>query len=112
MVDDCSTDGTFEEVGRLFPEIQVIQNESNKGAAVSRNVGMQNTNQRSEFILSHEEMNKRFLKHIYLTSRNKIIFMRKHSYCFIFFICLYSVYLLFYIFKAIKYRQFSALKDL
>lgn len=243
VVDDCSTDGTAQGIRRLFPEVRILQNEKNEGAAVSRNIGMKNAADSAEYILlldsdviveidaieelvsgiegkkeygatmgkvyfdqnrkliqfagsyvdlytginhcegglddgrfdeqkeikgagavfmikkeiiskvglfdpvyriyyedadyslriiqagykilfvptakfyhrypllSKEAADRRFLKNIYLSSRNKIIFMRKHSKCFPLFILTYPIYPIFYIFKALKYSQYSTLGD-
>ena len=42
VVDDCSTDSTYEtvyEIAQEDPRIRVIRNETNRGAAASRNAG-------------------------------------------------------------------------
>lgn len=42
IVDDASTDGTFEEISQVFPQIKMIQNEKELFLAGSRNVGIKN----------------------------------------------------------------------
>jgi len=37
VVDDCSTDGTFDAVRNGFPEVDIVRNETNKGSIASRN---------------------------------------------------------------------------
>jgi len=62
-------------------------------------------------LLNEVDANKRWLSHAYLTSRNKLIFMKKHSKHLYLYYLLVPIYLSFYIFKAIKYRQFKAIKE-
>lgn len=40
VVDNCSTDGTPEIVGELFPEFKLIRNPENYGFAKANNIGM------------------------------------------------------------------------
>lgn len=54
---------------------------------------------------------RRWLGRAYLTARNKIIFMRKCSPYFLLFVLLYPVWFCLYTYQAIKYRDFSALKN-
>ncbi len=42
VVDDASTDGTYEEVRKKFPQIKVIRNEKELFLAGSRNIGIKN----------------------------------------------------------------------
>lgn len=42
VVDDASTDGTYEEIKRRFPQIRIIRNEKNLFLAGSRNKGIKN----------------------------------------------------------------------
>jgi GT2 family glycosyltransferase len=37
VVDDASTDGTFDQVRRNFPEVNLVRNEKNRGSIASRN---------------------------------------------------------------------------
>lgn len=37
VVDDASTDGTYDQVRRSFPEVDVCRNETNRGSIGSRN---------------------------------------------------------------------------
>ncbi|KKS42413.1 MAG: Glycosyl transferase family 2 [Candidatus Kuenenbacteria bacterium GW2011_GWA2_42_15] len=62
-------------------------------------------------ILDKKIATKKWLAHAYLTARNKIIFVRKHSPCFLVFVLIYPVYLLFYIFKAAQFRDLKAFKE-
>ncbi|WP_192022383.1 glycosyltransferase family 2 protein [Shewanella sp. WPAGA9] len=44
LIDDCSTDGTFEEVSNAYkdhPQITIIKNQVNSGAGYTRNHGLQ-----------------------------------------------------------------------
>jgi hypothetical protein len=40
VIDDCSTDGTFETISKLFPAVRVHRNNRRRLLAYSRNVGM------------------------------------------------------------------------
>ena len=62
-------------------------------------------------ILNKKAATKKWLGHAYLTARNKIIFMRKHSLCFLIFVLFYPVYLLLYTFRSLQYRDLNALKE-
>ena len=37
VVDDTSSDGTYETVRERFPEVEIVRNEVNKGSIASRN---------------------------------------------------------------------------
>jgi len=49
LVDNGSTDGVREEVNRLFPEVTVLRNEKNLGAAGGRNTGIEYALQHLDF---------------------------------------------------------------
>jgi len=62
-------------------------------------------------ILDKKQATRKWLGHSYLTARNKIIFMRKHSLCFPCFVFLYLFYLIGYTWKALQHRDFKALRE-
>ncbi|MEM2154944.1 MAG: glycosyltransferase [Candidatus Jordarchaeales archaeon] len=45
VVDGASTDGTCEEVRRLFPTVRVVRSERELYPAGSRNLGIRNANE-------------------------------------------------------------------
>lgn len=50
-----------------------------------------------------------WLDNAYLTARNKLIFMRKHSQNFSFFLLIYPIFPLFYLMTSMRYGRFDAL---
>lgn len=50
-----------------------------------------------------------WLDHAYLTARNKIIFMKKHSVSFPLFLIIYPIFPLFYLWTAVKHRRIDAI---
>lgn len=60
-------------------------------------------------LFDKEKGTKRWLLRSYWVSRNKIIFMRKHSKSFLFFMLIYPAYLALYTYKAIRYGDLKAL---
>ncbi|MEM3374835.1 MAG: glycosyltransferase family 2 protein [Candidatus Woesearchaeota archaeon] len=40
VVDDASTDGTYEEIKRKFPDVKIVRNEKNLMVSASRNIGI------------------------------------------------------------------------
>ncbi len=62
-------------------------------------------------ILDQKSNDARFLSHLYLSSRNKIIFMKKHAKSFLVFLLYFPIYPAFYTYKCIKYRDFKAFKN-
>jgi len=66
VVDDASTDGTYENLQRLFPEIKVIRNITEKLPSASRNAGLKST--RGDFIFLIDDDNV-----ITATSINELI---------------------------------------
>lgn len=44
VVDDASTDRTYEKIAELFPKIRIIRNERKRLVAASRNIGFRNSN--------------------------------------------------------------------
>lgn len=60
-------------------------------------------------LLNKKELKKRWLSRSYWTARNKIIFMRKHSRSFSFFMLLYPAWFLIYTYQAIRWRNLPAL---
>jgi len=55
VVDDASTDGTYEEVRKKFSEVKIIRNEKELFLAGSRNVGIRNA--KGEFIFLIDDDN-------------------------------------------------------
>jgi len=51
----------------------------------------------------------RWLSGAFRTARNKIIFMRKYSPCFLMFILFYPIYIIFYAYTSIVYKRLDAL---
>lgn len=62
-------------------------------------------------LLSKVQSKKRWLSRAYYASRNKIVFMKKHSPYFSIFVLLYPVWFIVYTFQALKYRNLNALKN-
>lgn len=60
-------------------------------------------------ILDKKSATNRWLSGAYYTARNKIIFMRKYSPCFLCFLLLYPAYLLFYTYQAVRFSRVDAL---
>lgn len=54
-------------------------------------------------IFSREEGKKRWFARAYWVARNKIIFMRKHSKCFPFFVLFYPFWVAVYTYQAVRY---------
>ena len=44
VVDDCSSDNTFQIISDRFSDIKIIRNEKNLGVAASRNIGIKKSN--------------------------------------------------------------------
>jgi len=55
VVDDASTDGTYEEIKKMFPQVKIIRNEKRKFVAASRNIGFKNS--KGEFIFFIDDDN-------------------------------------------------------
>ncbi|MCD6411316.1 MAG: glycosyltransferase family 2 protein, partial [Thermoplasmata archaeon] len=55
VVDDASTDGTYEEVRKKFPKVKIIRNEKELFLAGSRNVGIRNA--KGEFVFLIDDDN-------------------------------------------------------
>jgi|Deesub1362A_J573_1020465.scaffolds.fasta_scaffold00662_15 hypothetical protein len=56
VVDDESTDGTYEEVKKNFPEIKIVRNDKKKFLAGSRNVGIKNSNGKYIFLIDDDNI--------------------------------------------------------
>jgi len=56
VVDDASTDGTYEEVRKKFPEVKIIRNEKELFLAGSRNVGIRNSKGESIFLIDDDNI--------------------------------------------------------
>jgi len=48
IVDDASTDGTYEEITKIFPQVKVVRNGRKRLVAASRNIGFQKS--KGEFV--------------------------------------------------------------
>jgi len=63
VVDDASTDGTYEEIKRRFPEVKVIRNSRELLLAGSRNIGIRNSNGEYIFLIDDDNIvNKNIVK--------------------------------------------------
>lgn len=49
LIDDCSNDGSVEEVKRNYPEVHLFVNDREKLLCISQNIGINKTN--GEYIL-------------------------------------------------------------
>ncbi|MEM3663748.1 MAG: glycosyltransferase family 2 protein [Candidatus Jordarchaeales archaeon] len=56
VVDDASTDGTCEEVRRLFPTVRVVRSERELYVAGSRNLGIRNANGKYVFLVDDDNI--------------------------------------------------------
>ncbi|RLE89226.1 MAG: glycosyltransferase family 2 protein [Thermoprotei archaeon] len=72
VVDDASTDGTYECINRLFPQVKVICNEEEKLVAESRNIGIRASKGKYIFIIDDDNVvDKNTIKEL-------VEFMEKH----------------------------------
>ncbi|MFA6981848.1 MAG: glycosyltransferase family 2 protein [Patescibacteria group bacterium] len=55
--------------------------------------------------LDIKKSTNRWLSHSYYTARNKIIFMKKYGKSFLVFCLFYPIYMVFYIYMALRYRR-------
>lgn len=60
-------------------------------------------------LLSGREGDRRWFERAFWVARNKIIFMRKHSKCFLVFVLLYPAWFCIYTYKSLSYFNFTAL---
>ena len=56
VVDDASTDGTYKEIKRKFPEVKVIRNERELFLANSRNIGIKNSSGKYIFFIDDDNV--------------------------------------------------------
>ena len=56
VVDDASTDGTYEHIKRLFPQVKVIRNDKEKLLAESRNVGVRASKGKYVFLIDDDNV--------------------------------------------------------
>jgi len=56
VVDDASTDGTFEEVKKNFSDVKIIRNEENLLLAASRNIGINNSKGEYIFLIDDDNV--------------------------------------------------------
>jgi len=55
VVDDGSTDGTYEDIRRLFPQVKIFRNEVEKFPSASKNIGLKASN--GDYILFIDDDN-------------------------------------------------------
>jgi hypothetical protein len=72
VVDDASTDGTYEYVKKLFPHVKVIRNEEEKLLAESRNIGIKASRGKYIFVVDDDNVVGKN------TIRELVEFMEKH----------------------------------
>jgi len=72
VVDDASTDNTYEYVKKLFPQVKIIRNEREKLVAESRNIGIRLSEGKYIFVIDDDNIVD---KH---TIRELVEFMEKH----------------------------------
>ena len=71
VIDNNSIDGTFESIREMFPDVQIIKNQENRGVAPARGQGMQLA--RGEYILifnSDTELIENSIKSLYEFMKN------------------------------------------
>ncbi|MBU5689296.1 MAG: glycosyltransferase family 2 protein, partial [Candidatus Aenigmarchaeota archaeon] len=56
VVDDASTDGTYEEIKRKFPDVKIVRNEKNLLLAASRNIGIKNSKGKYIFLIDDDNV--------------------------------------------------------
>ena len=56
VVDDASTDGTYKEIKKKFPEVKIIRNEKELFPAGSRNVGIKNAKGEYIFLIDDDNI--------------------------------------------------------
>ncbi|RLE90004.1 MAG: hypothetical protein DRN04_15685 [Thermoprotei archaeon] len=72
VVDDASTDGTYEHIKKLFPQVKVIRNDEEKLLAESRNIGIRASRGRYIFVIDDDNIiDKNTIKEL-------VEFMEKH----------------------------------
>jgi len=56
VVDDASTDGTYEYINKLFPQVKVVRNSEEKLPAESRNIGMRTSKGKYIFVIDDDNI--------------------------------------------------------
>ena len=56
VVDDASTDGTYKEVRKKFPEVKIIRNEKEVLLAKSRNIGIESSKGKYVFLIDDDNI--------------------------------------------------------
>jgi len=56
VVDDASTDGTYEEIRAKFPVVKIIRNQKETLLAASRNIGIKNANGKYIFLIDDDNV--------------------------------------------------------
>ena len=72
VVDDASTDGTYEEIKRRFPAVKVIRNPKELFLANSRNIGIRNASGKYLFLIDDDGLVTK------TTLQRMVNFMEKH----------------------------------
>jgi len=72
VVDDASTDGTYEHIKKLFPQVKIIRNREEKLLAESRNIGIRLSRGKYVFIIDDDNIVDKY------TIRELVEFMEKH----------------------------------
>ncbi|OYT55954.1 MAG: glycosyl transferase family 2 [Desulfurococcales archaeon ex4484_217_2] len=72
VIDDASSDGTYENIKRLFPQVKIIRNDEEKLLAESRNIGIRASRGKYIFVIDDDNViDKNAIKEL-------IKFMEKH----------------------------------
>ena len=56
IVDDVSTDGTFEQIKRKFPDVKIIRNEQKRLVSACRNIGINNSTGEFVFLVDDDNV--------------------------------------------------------
>ena len=72
VVDDASTDGTFEYIKKWFPQVKIVRSNEEKFLAESRNIGIRASKGEYIFIVDDDNVVDR------TTIRELVAFMEKH----------------------------------
>jgi hypothetical protein len=56
VVDDASTDGTYDEIKKMFPNVKIFKNDQKKLVSACRNVGINNSNGDFIFLIDDDNV--------------------------------------------------------